>query len=85
MSVSVALPVYESWKDSWENGTAVEDSVDFARFLISKTDKEKLWVLMHVRTLSALKKKIIEGKMVTGGENIRKHHRNHRKSLCGMF
>lgn len=57
MSVTVALPVYESWKDSWENGTSIEDSLDFTRFLISKTDKEKLWVLMHVRTLSALKKK----------------------------
>lgn len=29
MFVTVALTVYQSWKDSWDN-TSLEDSVDFA-------------------------------------------------------
>lgn len=37
MSVTLALSMYQSWKDSWENGTSLEDSVDLAgeiKFLI---------------------------------------------------
>ena len=36
MFVTVALTVYQSWKDSWESGTSLENSVDFFFFFSVK-------------------------------------------------